>query len=177
MSHTTIAALSTVLALTALAACTKGDAKSSSAVAASAPTVPTASTSSRNACDAKLITPEDVSGIFSVPITGEQPIPGDAQTCKFKAGASSIQISVRPGLGHASVQEWVDGKVPVTASPLAGVGDRAMWQPDMHEVIAEKNNLLCDIKAMDLGGVLKDPSPAAMQKKIGALCNKIFAAQ
>lgn len=176
MSQTTPAVLSMVLALTALAACTKHDASSSSSAAASAPAAASASASSGNACDAKLITQQDVSDIFSVPITREKPIPGDAQTCEFKAGASSIQISVRPGLGHASVQEWVDGKVPVPASPLAGVGDRAMWQSTLHEVIAEKNNLLCDIRAMDLGGVLKDQSPAAMQKKIGALCNKIFAA-
>jgi hypothetical protein len=177
MSQTTHAVLSTVLALTALTACTKHDASASSSAAASAPAGASASASSGNACDAKLITQQDVSDIFSVPITGEEPIPGDAQTCEFKAGGSSIQISVRPGLGHESVQEWVDGKVAVEASPLAGVGDRAMWQPQMHEVMAGKNNLLCDISAMGLGGVLKDPSPAVMQKKIGALCNKIFAAQ
>lgn len=177
MSQTTHAVLSTVLALTALTACTKHDASASSSAAASAPAGASARAGSGNACDAKLITQQDVSDIFSVPITGEKPIPGDAQTCEFEAGASSIQITVRPGHGNARVQQWVDGTVPVPASPLAGVGDRAMWQSNLHEVIAEKNNLLCDIKAMDFGGVLKDPSPAAMQKKIGALCNKIFAAQ
>jgi len=177
MSQTTHAVLSTVLALTALTACTKHDASASSSAAASAPAGASASAGSGNACDAKLITQQDVSDIFSVPITGEKPMPGDASSCEFKAGLSSIDISVRPGYGHDVLQAWVDGKMPVPASALAGVGDRAMWQSDLHEVIAEKNNLLCDIKTMDFGRVLKDPSRAAMQKKIGALCNKIFAAQ
>ena len=86
-------------------------------------------------------------------------------------------VTFRPGSGHATVQEYVDGKVPVPTTPLAGVGDRAVWQASLNEVVAEKDNKLCDISVQGSGMGLKDRSPAAMQKKIGALCNKIFAAQ
>jgi hypothetical protein len=128
-------------------------------------------------CDSNVITAQDLSDMFTGPITGKKSVPGDEETCTFKtAGYTSVQVTSRPSLGHASVQEWVDGTVSLPASPLSGVGDRAMWQADMHEVIAEKNNALCDIRVMGSSD-LKDPSPATMQKKIGALCNKIFAAR
>jgi hypothetical protein len=68
-----------------------------------------------------------------------------------------------------NVEYWLSGKAPATALP--GVGARAAWVRDLREVIATKNNLLCDIEAPASGG-----SAEAAQKKIAALCIKIFAA-
>jgi hypothetical protein len=55
-------------------------------------------------------------------------------------------------------------------TPLAGVGDTAVWDPTLKEVDATKNNVLCEIGAM--GPATKN----ATSDKVGALCNKIFAA-
>jgi hypothetical protein len=53
---------------------------------------------------------------------------------------------------------------------LAGVGDSAVRVPDLQGVSAEKNNLLCEIHGSGLA------DPAGAPKKLGDLCNKIFAA-
>ena len=84
------------------------------------------------------------------------------------ASYSSITASVRPGLGDLTVKTWLDGKMPLSAVPLSGVGDKAAWVAELGEVVATKGNLLCDIQAGAGGG--------GKQAKASALCNKIFAA-
>ena len=69
---------------------------------------------------------------------------------------------------------WQSGKMPVSSTPLAGVGDEAVWVSSLNEVVSEKNDLLCDIMAEGGANDLAGPV-AAVQQKIGALCNKIFA--
>ncbi len=129
---------------------------------------------SLNACDRKLLTPADVAGILTDSVTGTKVIPGDAQSCEFVTSSfPGITVSVRPGLGRETVQAWSSGKMPLSSTPLSGVGEAAVWQPDLHEVIAQKNNLLCDIAARGLARDLA-VSMAAAQKRLGALCNKIF---
>ena len=97
---------------------------------------------------------------------------GDPQTCELgTAGSASVTISLRPGLGDVTVQTWLDGRMPVSATPLAGVGDHAAWVTDLSEVVATKGNLLCDIQTSGASG-----SKATVQQKVGALCNSIFAA-
>jgi hypothetical protein len=54
---------------------------------------------------------------------------------------------------------------------VSGVGERAVWQSTLKEINAEKNNLLCDIGVVGPGH-----SAGATPEKLGALCNKIFAA-
>jgi hypothetical protein len=131
-----------------------------------------------NACDRKLISTADVAGIFGIPIIGigGKTIPGDAQSCTFETSSfPSITITLRPGVGAQTVDTWASGKMPMKTTPLPGVGEQAAWQPDLHEVIAQKNNLLCDIQVSGSGRDFTD-QPEALQKKLGALCNKIFAA-
>ena len=99
---------------------------------------------------------------------------GDPQSCAFEtAGFASVTISLRPGLGNATVDTWSSGRMPASATPLSGVGDGAVWAADLEEVIATKNNLLCDI------GVTGPPGAAlpdkVVQKRLGDLCTKIFA--
>lgn len=117
-----------------------------------------------------------MAGILSAPITESKPLAGDAQSCEFStASFPAITVSVRPGLGRTTVEAWASGKMPLTTSPLPGVGDAAVWQDSLHEVIAQKNALLCDIQVRGGSGDLAANSNA-LPAALGALCNKIFAA-
>jgi hypothetical protein len=87
----------------------------------------------------------------------------------------AITVSVRPGLGRASLEAWSNGKMPLTARPLANVGEAAVWQDTLHEIVAQKNDLLCDIQVRGSGddiAIAAEALPAAL----GAMCNRIFAA-
>jgi hypothetical protein len=135
-----------------------------------------APTAAASVCDRRVLNPQDVAGILSAPIAGTQPLPGDAQSCEFTtAGFPAITVSVRPGLGRATVEAWEAGKMPLASSPLTGVGEAAVWQEALHEVIAQKNALLCDIQVRAGGGDLVITS-SALPAALGALCNRIFAA-
>ncbi len=130
-----------------------------------------------NACDRKLLTTADVAPLLSEPITGAESIPGDSQSCRFKtAGFSSATVALRPGLGRTTIGSWTGERMPLTATPMAGAGDEAVWVNDLTEVVAEKDDLLCDIQVTGLAAGLSHQPAAARQKAIGALCNKIFAA-
>jgi hypothetical protein len=154
-----------ILSLT-LAACSKGTLQTPGGAAASS------QVATGNACDRKLLAAADVADLLGAPVTETKTIPGDAQSCEFgTAGFNSVSVTIRPGLGDMTVQTWLDGKMPVSASPLSGVGDRAAWVVDLSEVVATKANVLCDIQFR--GGGARN---AAQQAAIGALCNKIFAA-
>jgi hypothetical protein len=129
-----------------------------------------------NACDRKLLTTADVAGILSAPITGVRSIPGAPETCEFTtASFPSITVTLRPEVGRATVAAWRSGRMPLAATPLAGVGDEAVWVTDLHELVAEKHNLLCDIQVSGLA-MDRANTAAVEQQKVGALCTKIFAA-
>lgn len=127
-----------------------------------------------NPCDRQVITEADLAGILSAPIVARKPIPGDAQSCTFETtGFPSVTVSVRPGVGRATVDTWLAGKMPLNAIPITGVGDRAAWQADLHEIIAQRNDVLCDIQA---AGATRDfnGEPADLPKRLGAVCDRIF---
>ena len=152
----------------AVAACAQGDSQAAAAggrAAALKPPsgMPAIATSS---------TAANVTGILNAPITETKTLPGDPQSCKFgTAGFTSITVTVRPGAGNTTVDTWLAGRMPLTAVPLAGVGERAAWVTDLTEVVATKANLLCDIQVQAGGG-----SKPGLQAAAGALCNKVFAA-
>ncbi len=169
------------LALGALPAAGCGQGAPGAAAATSRPAATSHATAARastgNACDRKLLTAADAATVLSEPITGTKPIPGDAQTCKFTtASYSSVRVSLRPGLGRATIAAWLGGKMPLGATPLSGVGEKAAWIGDLTEVIAERNDVLCDVQVAGLAAVFDRRPPEAKQQAIGALCNKIFAA-
>jgi hypothetical protein len=125
-----------------------------------------------NACDRKLLVPDDFATVLSGTLTSET-IPGDPQTCKFKGeGYASVAITVRPGLGDVTVTQWMNGGVPVNSVPASGIGERAVWQSTLKELIATKHNVLCDIQASGGNGTEAD-----LQKRFGQLCDKVWAAQ
>jgi hypothetical protein len=130
----------------------------------------------RSPCDQKLVSAQDAAGILRAPIVTTAPAAGDPQTCVFKtADYTSVAVSLRPGMGQQTVESWAAGKQGFAAKPLPGVGDKAVWVPDVQKVYATKGNLLCvaDAKATFQG--LYDPSLEALARKLGALCVKIFA--
>jgi len=99
----------------------------------------------QSVCVRQLLTPSDVAGILSEPITGMKDIPNDAQSCNFvTASFPSITVMLRPGKGKETVREWASGQI-LPSTPFTGVGDRAVWVADSKEIVADKNNILCDI--------------------------------
>jgi hypothetical protein len=127
-------------------------------------------------CETLVLKAADLGGLLHAPITHATALAGDGQSCAFlTTGFSAITVSVRPGLGKASLDAWSTGKMPLPVRPLPGVGDAAVWQDTLHEVIAQKNDMLCDI---EVRGGNDDIAMAAeaLPQKLGALCNRIFAA-
>ena len=118
----------------------------------------------------------DFAGILNAPIQAIEPLPGDAQSCQFlTASYPAIIVSVRPGLGRATVDDWAAGKMALDSRPLLGVGDSAVWLETLLEVIAQKNAVLCDIQVRGGDGDLA-VDLNALPNALGAVCNKIFAA-
>ena len=94
----------------------------------------------------------------------------------------TVRLTMAQALVRALASQWtvVDGdRVRLFAGVWAifghgnvsGVGERAVWQSTLKEINAEKNNVLCDIGVVGPGH-----SAGATPEKLGALCNKIFAA-
>jgi hypothetical protein len=127
-------------------------------------------------CETLVLKAADLQGLLHAPITHATALAGDGQSCAFlTTGFSAITVSVRPGLGKASLEAWSTGKMPLPVRPLPGVGDAAVWQDTLHEVIAQKNDLLCDIQVRGGNDDIAMAAPELPQK-LGALCNRIFAA-
>jgi hypothetical protein len=45
-------------------------------------------------------------------------------------------VSLRPGLGRITLKTWLDAKMGTTATKIGGVGDDAIWVPDLKEIDA-----------------------------------------
>lgn len=160
-----------LILLLVLGACSK-PVSSTGAAASQGVANAAASTPASNACDRKLVTSADAAEILGEPVASEKVLPGDAQSCVFTtADFTRLTISLRPGLGRATVDTWAEGKMPMPVTNVSGVGERAVWQSTLKEINAEKNNLLCDIGVVGPGH-----SAGTTPEKLGALCNKIFAA-
>jgi hypothetical protein len=158
-----------LIGLLALAACSKPVANNGAASGSPQPAA-VASAPAGNPCDRKLITTADMAPLFSEPITSAKALAGDPQSCVFEtAGFSSGHVSLRPGLGHMSIDMILSGKTNQTVTPLSGVGDRAVWDATLKEVDAEKNGDLCEV------GLIGPATSGATAEKVGAICSKIFA--
>src|ERR1700722_8003317 len=106
-------------------------------------------------CESLVLKAADLGGLLHAPITHATALAGDGQSCAFlTTGFSAVTVSVRPGLGRASLQAWSTGKMPLPVRPLTGVGDGAVWQDTLHEVIAQKDDVLWDIQVGGAGGDL-----------------------
>jgi hypothetical protein len=149
---------------------------SSAAAGGAPPATGGRAASGGSVCDRHLITAADVAGIVEPPIVGSRSIPGDPQSCTFEtSGFAAVVVSLRPANGRITVETWTAGRMPVSATPLAGVGDHAAWVASLNEVDAEKDDVLCVIEAR-MPSARYRSAPAELQQRLGALCNKIFAA-
>jgi len=136
----------------------------------------------QSACDRKLLTADDVGGILSDPVVGTKDLKGDPQTCYFltktseSAGGPELMITLRPGLGRATIETYTSGRMKeyATSTPLPGVGDGAVWLPDLHEVDAQKNDVLCIVQPHGLRKELARGPVEVLQKRLGGLCTTIF---
>lgn len=125
-----------------------------------------------NVCARGIVAPSDLAGVLPGTITTKT-IAGDPQTCEFSTpDFSSVTVTVRPGLGDVTVAQWAGGKMPVSSASIGGIGDRAVWQDTLHELIATKHNVLCDI-----GSQGTRRAKADLRKTFAQLCDKIWAAQ
>jgi hypothetical protein len=139
-----------------------------------APAAKAASGPAGNPCDRKLVSLADAAGILTSAVVKTEPLEGDPQSCVLSTGQQShITVTVRPGLGNMTVSAWEKGQMNVSSTPMPSVGDRAVWQDTLNEVIATKNNVLCDVSVMGPPGTA---APGA-QKRLGDLCNTIFSRQ
>jgi hypothetical protein len=146
-----------------IAGCSKAP---SAAVPAVAPVSP---------CETLVLKAADLGGLLHAPITHATALAGDGQSCAFlTTGFSAVTVSVRPGLGKSSLEAWSTGKMPLPVRPLTGVGDGAVWQDTLHEVIAQKNDVLCDIQVRGSGEDIAAGADA-LPEILGALCDRIFA--
>jgi hypothetical protein len=167
-------------AICTLAACSQG-ATTSSSVPPAAKT--TSAAIQGDVCDRKLLTLADVAGILDAPVTGTKPLHGDPQTCYFVSansdqGGAELRITLRPGHGKKTLESFTSGMMNAYATwkPLSGVGDEAVWLPDLHEVDARKGDVLCVVGVpMFMGKDLRDAGEAAQKQRLGTLCNKVFS--
>jgi hypothetical protein len=123
----------------------------------------------------------ETNDILAGRVTGTKPLAGDPQTCYFVTSGegfaqAELMVSLRPGAGVATMATYTSGKMDdfAKSEPLAAVGDVAVWLPELREVAAQKNNVLCDVRASNVRAELRDDT-LALRKRLGAVCNRIFA--
>lgn len=171
--------------LLVLLACSKSNPNSSAGGGSAAPSAATDHAANQptgpagTVCERHLLTAADVGGILDEPITGTKPLEHDAQTCYFitatnAGGGPELRVTLRPANGKATIKSWLSGQMGADATPVPGVGDSAVWVADLKKIVAEKNDVLCEV-ALGGSAVLAKATPELMTK-LGALCTKIFAA-
>ncbi|MES2402915.1 MAG: DUF3558 family protein [Pseudomonadota bacterium] len=170
-------------ALCLLAACSHGAssqpgvaANAASGVAAQAPD--TAGSALRNPCD--VITAADVAGILVTPATRKDGAnPG---ACMYET-ATRGQVTINVAQGDGANFWWSLATTSQGANvPLAGVGDKALYNAFAggRPLIARKSDMTCfvDVVGYDNSGAMdsitKDRGET-LARKLGALCNKLFA--
>lgn len=135
-----------------------------------------------NVCDRQLLTMADLGGIFDDAFTATKSLQGDAQTCYFVTAAQHrLRVTLRLHNGRAVIGSFTSGRMNEYAKwqPLAGVGEEAIWKPDLSEVSARSGDVLCEVGpeagSLFLAKTLKDAGEPAVQQKLGAVCNTVFA--
>lgn len=126
-------------------------------------------------CARHALSRDELSGILASPLVAEQAVPGDPQSCRYStAGFPGITVSARAGAGRATLDAWRQGRVPLAATPVAGLGEGALWQESLRELIAEDHDLLCDVQ---IAGTAADlaVAPAALPERLAQVCRTLFS--
>jgi hypothetical protein len=132
---------------------------------------------------AKLFTAADAAGIVTKPVTVSD-YPLRTRSCNFSTAAGN-GFNVYADSGVTSEMGWDEVSKSTDRTkyiPIAGVGDQAFWDTaDTTEFFAKKGGAYCSVALLGAGqGGADDefakPRDAAFAQRLGALCNKVFAA-
>lgn len=164
-----------IATLVAVAACSNNASDAATATHAAARGI------TGNVCDLKLLTPADFAGMTRTPITLTEPLPGDPATCKFLTNADpsskeEIHISLRPGLGRTTLATFTSGRMDefVKWEPQSGVGDAAIWKPELKQVSAQQGDVLCEAGLSAMTAAFDKTDAQTRRSQLGNLCNIVF---
>ena len=187
MQATHLKTIVLAIALCGSSACSRGAAPAQagtamdpSGAAANAPSGDTGSMGAiANPCD--VITTADVASLFTAPAKARSSaaLSPEYKNCQYATKSGDIVDVVVSQLGPGNDMAW---KTATTYShidvPLAGIGDAAMRSNNGTKLAARKGNMFC---GMQLSGYDSPDSTVtadrgeALARKLGALCNKVFA--
>ncbi|HWF86759.1 MAG TPA: hypothetical protein VG222_17995 [Vicinamibacterales bacterium] len=126
-----------------------------------------------------MITAADVAGILTAPATRK---PGaDPASCMYQT-QTKANVTINVAKGDEVKGAWTLATTyNATKNPLASVGDEALYNPQGTTLIARKGETSCRVDAVGydnanaMDDITKDRGEA-LARKLGALCNKLFAA-
>lgn len=185
MSRSTTRLAAIVCALCVTSACSKSRANSASAATAdpSGASAPAGADTGALSLDCgKVFSPNDAAGLLNPPVT-VQAVPGSASWCAL-GSADLADITVRTGNDDMIQAMWNEATLSsehTKFAALPGVGDQAVFKAGGHgevpEVASKKGNVYCivDVAGGSADGY-KSLAGAEVAKRLGALCNKAFAA-
>jgi hypothetical protein len=131
-------------------------------------------TNGASACQ-KLLTPQFLSAIL-VHADGKSEAKPDGVSCVFGAGDNSITIALSD---HVTLADWnrmIAKNLFGKNVPLSGVGDRGVRSEDATSLHAHTNGgRMCSVVLMPLGDDTPKLTGEALAKKLGTLCNQLFA--
>jgi hypothetical protein len=166
------------IALSLLTACSQGASTPKTAAAATTKTsVAADGDAPTNPCD--VITAADVAGILTAPSTRKSGL--TSASCMYQT-QSRANVTIGVARGDEEKGAWMLATTyNATKNPLAGVGDEALYNPDGTTLIARKGDTSCrvDVVGYDNASAMDDITKdrgEALARKLGALCNKLFAA-
>jgi hypothetical protein len=165
-------ALALVMLLSALEACGKPATDTDGGPGGGGPITPAVALHG-NPCEWGLVSKADAEAILGEAVTSQKTIAGLANTCEFETATfAKLTVTLTSTIGRESVDLATSPQMPGRYVPLSGVGDAAAWQIAVHQLIASKGGKLCRI------GASGPPSATAgaTSDKLGALCNRMFAA-
>lgn len=177
-------------ALGAASACAKTKAESlkndTSAVAAGADASDASDADAQPPVDcSKIYTAADAVGILNLPAKVSN-YTIRSGSCSFETANDGGSIKVYAGPDETSEMSWNDVTQSVDSlkyAPLSGVGERAVQLKSKGtEILAKKGKVYCAVELIGIGqsGSESDFTKSRgeeLAKKLGALCNKYFAAK
>lgn len=131
-----------------------------------------------NPCD-RAIAAADMAGILIAPAARDAG--PDAATCVYRT-QTKANVTISVARGDAAKGAWtLATKYSGTKNPLPGIGDEALYNPEGTTLIARKGDTSCrlDVVGFDNADAMDDITKARgedLARKLGALCNKMFAA-
>jgi hypothetical protein len=189
MLHLKAQLLALACTLGAAVACSQSNAKSTSASSTDSNAASTADASDDTAQSTldctKVFVSADAVGILNDPAkVGNFPL--GHGWCTFETAKAGGSIKISGGSDLSSEMPWDDvtkSRDSLQFAALPGVGDRAVRKAsDGTEILAKKGNVYCAVELLGIGqaGTESDFTKARgeeLAKRLGALCNKYFAAK